>query len=80
MHKSVVTTNTIPVNIKHLYNTCAMSDQRRRRWPDVVQMFCVCWDINFSKHTLQQRHCGPRKRCKPLLQCVLLQNHLSNVQ
>ena len=27
-----------PVNTKHLYNVCAMLDQRRRRWADVVQM------------------------------------------
>ena len=27
-----------PVNAKHVYNICAMLDQRRRRWADVVQM------------------------------------------
>ena len=27
-----------PVNTKHLYNICTLSDQRRRRWAGVVQM------------------------------------------
>ena len=27
-----------PVNTKHMYIVCAMLDQRRRRWADVVQM------------------------------------------
>ena len=27
-----------PANTKHLYNICAMFDQPRRRWADVVQM------------------------------------------
>ena len=35
-----------PVNTRHLYNICTMSGQRRRRWADVVQMFCVCWDLH----------------------------------
>ena len=29
---------TTPVNTKHCYSICAMLDQRRRRWADVVQM------------------------------------------
>ena len=32
-----------PVNTKHLYNICAMSDQRRRRWDDVAQMLYKCF-------------------------------------
>ena len=39
----------VPANTKHLYNICAMLDQRWRRWAGVVQnvieMFCVCWDV-----------------------------------
>ena len=35
------TLSNIPANTKHLYNICAMLDHRRRRWADVVQMFCV---------------------------------------
>ena len=41
-------------NTKHLHDICAMLDQQRRRWADVVQMLCkgfvfagllalVCW-------------------------------------
>ena len=41
--------NSVPVNTKHLYNICTMLGQRRRRWPDVVQMLytCVfaCWGV-----------------------------------
>ena len=33
----------IPVSTKHLYNICTTSDQRRRLWADVVQMFCKCF-------------------------------------
>ena len=29
-----------PVNRKHLYNICTMSDERRRRLADVVQKLC----------------------------------------
>ena len=33
------------VNTKKLYgNVCAMLNQRQRRWADVVQMFCICWE------------------------------------
>ena len=32
-----------PVNTKHLYSICTKSDQRRRRWADVVQMLCECF-------------------------------------
>ena len=34
---------TLPVNTKHLHNICAMSDQRRRRWADAVQMLYKCF-------------------------------------
>ena len=34
-----------PANTKHLYIICTMLGQRRRRWVDVVQMFCVCWVV-----------------------------------
>ena len=27
-----------PASTKHLYNTCTMLDQRRRRWADAVQL------------------------------------------
>ena len=33
----------ISVNTKHLYTICTMSDQRRRRWADVVQMLYKCF-------------------------------------
>ena len=33
----------IPVNTKHLYNICATSAQRQRRWADVVQMLYKCF-------------------------------------
>ena len=32
-----------PVNTKHLYNICTMLGQRRRRWPNVVQMLYKCF-------------------------------------
>ena len=32
-----------PGNTKHVYNICTMSDQRRRRWVDVVQMLYKCF-------------------------------------
>ena len=32
-----------PLTTKHLYNICAMLDQRRRRWADVVQMLYKCF-------------------------------------
>ena len=34
---------SIPAITKHLYNICTMSDQRRRRWADVVQMLYKCF-------------------------------------
>ena len=38
----------IPANRKHLYNNCTMTDQRLRRWSDIVQMlykyFVFYWD------------------------------------
>ena len=34
---------TSPVNAKHLYNICTMSDQRRSRWADVVHMLYKCF-------------------------------------
>ena len=37
--------SSIPVNTKHFYNICTMLDQRRRRWKNVIQMFCVCRGI-----------------------------------
>ena len=33
----------IPANTKYLCNICTMSDQRRRRWADVVQMPYKCF-------------------------------------
>ena len=39
-----VTTVTIPANTKHLYNIYTTSAQRRRRYTNVIQMFCVCWE------------------------------------
>ena len=35
--------NPITVNTKHLYNTCTMFVQRRRRWADVVHMLYKCF-------------------------------------
>ena len=32
-----------PANTKQLYSICTMLDQRRRRWPDVVQMLYPCF-------------------------------------
>ena len=32
-----------PANTKHLYNICAMLDQRRRRWANIVQMLYTCF-------------------------------------
>ena len=40
-----------PSKQKHLYNMCTMLDKRRRRWADVVQMFCVCWDY-YTTHAI----------------------------
>ena len=46
----------IPVNIKHVYNTCTMLNQRRNCWADVVQMLYKCfvfwWDVVFSPSAL----------------------------
>ena len=36
-----------PVNTKHLYNICTLLDQRRRRWANNIQMFCVCWEVGY---------------------------------
>ena len=40
------------INTKHMYNICSMSDQRRRRWADVVQILYLCFvfagNIQFS--------------------------------
>ena len=33
----------IPANTKHLFTICAMLDQRRRRWADVVRMLYKCF-------------------------------------
>ena len=33
----------LPVNTKHLYSMCAMLDQRRICWADVVLMLCKCF-------------------------------------
>ena len=41
---------SIAVNTKHLYNICAMLDQRRRRWAHVVQMLYKCFV--FSGHDI----------------------------
>ena len=35
--------SSYPANTNHLYNICTMLDQRRRRWPDVVQMLYTCF-------------------------------------
>ena len=41
--KGYFTPYMYPVNTKHLYNSCTMLDQRRRRWADVVQMLYNCF-------------------------------------
>ena len=33
---------SFPAKTTHLYNICTMSDQRRRRWADFVQMLYKC--------------------------------------
>ena len=40
---------------KHLYSICAMLDQRRRRWADVIQMLCKCFVFvgNFGSKLLR---------------------------
>ena len=46
-HRFITTVDVIfarySLNTKHLYNICAMLDQRRRRWADVVQMLYKCF-------------------------------------
>ena len=41
----VVDTNSsaCKANTKHLFDICAMLDQRRRRWADVAQMLHKCF-------------------------------------
>ena len=56
----IINVSNNPVNTKHLYNICTMLVQRRRRWSNnvgstsktlvqhctnIIQMFCVCWNI-----------------------------------
>ena len=36
-------TPRFPINTKDLYNICTMSDQRRKRWVNVVQMLYKCF-------------------------------------
>ena len=35
-----------PVNTKHLYNICTMLDKRLQHCTNVIQMFCVCWEVH----------------------------------
>ena len=43
--------NAHPANTKHLRTFRTMSAQRLRRWPNIVQMFCVWWeDDKCSQH------------------------------
>ena len=46
-----------PVNTKHLYNICTMLDQQctmldtlSRRCTNVIQMFCVRWELQVGKN------------------------------
>ena len=48
VHSSVYHNNAIPANTKHLYNISTMLAWSGRRCINVVQMFCVCWDIFFT--------------------------------
>ena len=54
----------IPANIKHFYNICTMSDQRRRRWADVVQLLCKSFAfagvLHVSGAALSMKSCVPR--------------------
>ena len=44
-----------PLRTKHLYDICAMLDQRRRSWADIVQMLYECFvfagDLEYTKTT-----------------------------
>ena len=56
-------------NTKHLYKICTMLNQRRRRWADVVQMFCVC---NIWGHgTISTDHPTTHKSRKILYKCFV---------
>ena len=39
----------LPANTKHLYNSCTMLDERRRRWAEVVKMLYKCFVIAGNK-------------------------------
>ena len=47
---SVDVTDDTPASTKHLYNICAMLDQRQRRWADVAQMLYKCFFVCRDAH------------------------------
>ena len=50
--ESTQVNNNNPASTKHLYNICAMSAQRLRRWADIVQILYKCF--LFTRKTKKQ--------------------------
>ena len=57
----------VSVNAKHLYDICTMSDQRRRRWADVVQIPYKCFVFagmdSILRHTKYTHSVSEHGRC-----------------
>ena len=62
----------IPANMKHLYNICTMSDHRRRRVADVVQILDKCFGFaGIGYVTITTTPCPLHRYCSAVTEIVI---------